>query len=286
MPPILTVLLCMPLYAVNALADKYASLRCSGRHSYLYNALKFLIGFLMLLPVFLADDTPRLAIGPLLCGTAAGVMFAFSKTVLLIGYERTSVSFMTLCHAAGMIFPCLVGVFVWDEKLSLPAMLGMLLTVASAVLLKGGDREAGKTYPLSGVIIGVLVFLCSGGIMVMQKLMGVTFAGQSIPAYNLYSFGVAFLLLLPGVHPKMETVATLKAAVGPAIASALSLCLIGLVMTGLTKAIPSVILFPLFNGLGITLVCISSVFLFGEKLNPLKLIGIGMGVLGLCLVNF
>ena len=45
------------------------------------------------------------------------------------------------------------------------------------------------------------------------------------------------------------------------------------------------ILFPLFNGLGIILVSVGSVFLFGEKLTPKRIVGLFLGVLGLCLVN-
>jgi multidrug transporter EmrE-like cation transporter len=51
-----------------------------------------------------------------------------------------------------------------------------------------------------------------------------------------------------------------------ALGSGISLSVISIVMTGLASGVPSVILFPLFNGLGIIFVCISSVFAFTEKL--------------------
>lgn len=285
MKEIIIVLTCMPLYAVNALCDKYASNRCGTQHSYLYNGLKFAIGMLLMLPIFLLDSAPRFELGALLCGTLSGLLFAVSKTALLIGYQRTSVTFMTFCHAAGMVIPCLVGCIFWSESLSPFSIVGILLTIVSAVLLKSGERNQKSGSP-AGIIIGIVVFLSSGGIMVMQKLMGIPFAGQSITAYNFYSFAVAFLLLIPNIRPKEESFTSLKAALFPAIGSAVSLCIIGLVMTNLTDAVPSVILFPLFNGLGIILVCISSVFLFKETFTRQKLFGLLMGVIGLCLVNF
>ena len=86
--------------------------------------------------------------------------------------------------------------------------------------------------------------------------------------------------------PHIELKARAKAIYPLAIGSALSLCIVSWVMTLLAGKVPSVVLFPLFNGLGIILVCFGSIFLFKEKMTIKKLIGIILGVLGLCLVNF
>ena len=70
-----------------------------------------------------------------------------------------------------------------------------------------------------------------------------------------------------------------------ALGSAFSLCIIGFVMTNLASGVPSVILFPLFNGLGIILVCIGSAFVFKEKLDARKILGLVSGVIGLYMIN-
>jgi len=56
-------------------------------------------------------------------------------------------------------------------------------------------------------------------------------------------------------------------------------------MTSLAALVPSAILFPLFNGLGIMLVCLGSALVFKEKLTAKKLVGLGLGVAGLCFIN-
>ena len=68
--------------------------------------------------------------------------------------------------------------------------------------------------------------------------------------------------------------------------SAVSLCVISLVMTSLAGKVPSVVLFPLFNGSGIILVSLGSILVFKEKLTRKNLAGLFLGVIGLCLVNF
>ena len=285
---ILIILACVPLYVVNAFCDKYVSVKGGNISRLRYNAIKFLVGGICLLPLFLTDTLPRFAWGVALCGVACGVMYAISKTVILRGYEVTSVAFMTLCHAAGMILPCVLGHFFWSENMGFWSFAGILLAVVSVVMLKDSQGEK-KAFGIKGVLYGAAVFLTSGGVMVVQKLMGLYFSHQSNSAYNFYSFLVAFLLISLCLLPKQtdggEKKGDVKALWLPALGSALSLCIISLVMTSLAGRVPSVILFPLFNGVGIISVCIGSVFLFGEALTKKKALGLLTGVLGLCLVN-
>ena len=284
MKEILIILACVPLYAVNSFCDKIISVKSGNAYNYIYNCIKFLIGSLLLLPMFLTDGSPKFKLGALLCGVGCGIMYAISKTVILKGYERTSVAFMTLCHSAGMILPCILGHFFWSEPLSLFSAIGILLAVASIVLLKDGGKTNGR-FGLSGILLGTLVFLASGGVMILQKLMGLYFTGESIGAYNFYSFVTAFLLIGILVRPVNNARSDIKAILLCAVGSALSLCIISLVMTALAGKVPSAILFPLFNGIGIISVCVGSVFAFGEKMTPRKAVGLILGVLGLCLVN-
>ena len=281
---ILIILACVPLYVLNAFCDKHISSQEGNMHNILYNVIKFLIGSLLLLPMALTDSAPKFELGVVLCGLACGVMYAVSKTVILKGYEKTSVAFMTLCHAAGMIIPCIIGHFFWLEKLSILSVVGILLAVTSIVLLKDSKTDK-KKFKTVGIVIGIVVFLTSGGVMVAQKLMGLYFAGQSIGAYNFYSFIVAFFILCFFAKPKNTDKQSKKSVLICSIGSAVSLSVISFVMTGLAGSVPSVVLFPLFNGLGIIFVCIGSVFAFKEKLSIKNVVGLLLGVCGLCLVN-
>jgi multidrug transporter EmrE-like cation transporter len=240
-----------------------------------------------MLPMILFDKVHIFAVGSLLCGTFCGIMYAISKVVMLKGYEKTSVAFMTLCHSSGMILPCIIGHFFWSEKMSAMSVLGMILAILSIVLLKGGNG-ADKKFNFNGAIFGIIVFLTSAGVMIAQKLMGIYFSEQSISAYNFYSFVVPFLIISCFVRPKKLAYEGKKNKLSVfvcALGSAVSLCIISFVMTSLSGRVPSVLLFPLFNGLGIIFVCIGSVFAFKEKLTAKKLTGLALGVIGLYLVN-
>ena len=283
---LLIILACVPLYVVNAFCDKFISAKNKNKNNYVYNSIKFLICCLCLVPALCLDDLPKFQLGCLLCGIACGIMYAISKTIIMKGYEKTSVAFMTFCHSAGMIVPCLIGHFFWSETLSAVAIIGIALAIASIVLLTEGKKEK-KDFDPSGIIFGVIIFLTSGGVMIAQKLMGLYFVGQSVIAYNFYSFVVAFLILCLFARPERTLIKEeMKFVSFYAFGSAVSLSVISLVMTNLAGSVPSIILFPLFNGLGIIFVCVGSIGVFHEKMTVKKFIGLAIGILGLCLVNF
>lgn len=228
-----------------------------------------------------------MALGSLICGVSCGLMYAISKTVILKGYESTSVAFMTLCHSSGMIAPCVLGHFLWSEKLSWFSIIGIVITILAIVLLKNNNPTS-KRFKAKGIIYGLIIFLTSGGVMISQKVMGIYFGKQGIAAYTLYSFIVPALML--SLLTKAQTIKSInrkdKKTIGLcALGSAISLSVISFVMTGLASSVPSVILFPLFNGLGIITVCIGSVFIFKEKLNIKNVVGLILGILGLYVIN-
>ena len=281
---ILIIISCVPLYVINSFCDKIISSKEQNRYNYFYNAVKFLICSICMLPMLIVEKMPVFVSGSLLCGICCGVMYAISKTVMLKGYEKTSVAFMTLCHSSGMILPCIIGHFFWSEKLSAMSVLGMILAIISIVLLKG-ENAGNKNFNFNGAIFGVIIFLTSAGVMIAQKLMGIYFSEQSVSAYNFYSFVIPFLIISCFVRPKKLLGKGKLFVCVCALGSAASLCIISFVMTSLSGKVPSVLLFPLFNGLGIIFVCIGSLFAFKEKITAKKLIGLALGVIGLYLVN-
>ena len=282
MKEIFIILLCIPLYVINSFCDKYVSSKSYSAS--LYNSFKFLIGSICFLPMLFVDGTRTFELGAFLCGAACGVMYSVSKMIILAGYEKTSVAFMTMCHSAGMIIPCIIGHFFWEENLSVFALVGIVLTVVSAVLLKG-DKAEKRNYSFLGVLIGIFVFLTSGGVMICQKMMGIYFPMQSVSAYNFYSFLVPCVAIGSLSVGKRSGIKCVKNVLPFAMGSALSLCVISFVMTSIAGKVPSVIMFPLFNGIGILLVCIGSVFAFKERMTLKKAVGLCVGIFGLCLVN-
>lgn len=276
---------CLPLYVINSFCDKYVSQKNGSKLNIFYNTLKFLICAFILLPLFLTDTRPRFEFGAIFCGTLCGIMYVINKTLMLKGLEICSISFMTLCHSAGMLIPCIAGHLFWGEKIGALSLIGILLAVISIFLIKDAPKDEKKSKWIS-LVFGLIILFTSGGVMIAQKLMGKYYVGESVSAYNFYSFIVAFLILLFFNRRKPQKDEILKTSLPCSLGSAISLCVISLVMTSISATVPSVIMFPLFNGLGIILVSVLSIFVFKEKFTTKKVVGLILGLIGLCLVNF
>lgn len=288
MKEIFIILACVPLYVINAFCDKIVSAKNSNKYNTIYNCIKFLICSVCVIPMFFIGAPFRFSVASFTCGFACAIMYALSKTVMLRGYETTSVAFMTLCHSSGMIIPCILGQFFWSEKLTFLSVSGIVITIIAILFLKD-HKNTQKPFRKLGILFGAIIFLTSAGVMITQKLMGIYFAKENIGLYNFYSFFVAALLIGFFIKPniiKDSSKKDKKVIIVCAFGSAISLSVISFVMTTLASSVPAVILFPLFNGLGIILVCIGSVFVFKEKLNVKKIIGLILGVCGLFLINF
>lgn len=281
---ILYIILCIPLYLLNSVCDKYISLQNNANTNIRYNIAKFAVGSLLLVPFFLSDSA-KFAPGILLCGTACGILYAASKMLILTGYEKTSVSFMTFCHASGLLLPCIAGHFFWNETLTALSGLGIILIIVAVCFLKDTEKNAGKHADIVGVLLGLTILVTSGGVMILQKIIGKVFCNEGIYAYNFYSFFSAFLLLLPITRKNTAEKTIHKKVFAPALGSAVSLCVISLVMTAVTPVVPSYIMFPLFNGCGIIGVTLLSAAWFREKLTCKKALGVLMGLVGLFLTK-
>ena len=108
---------------------------------------------------------------------------------------------------------------------------------------------------------------------------------QSIGAYTFYSFFIPCLIISIFIQREKAQNKKVKSILPFAAGSAFSLCIISFVMTSIAGKVPSVIMFPLFNGIGIVFVCVGSIFAFKEKMTAGKAIGLCIGILGMCLVN-
>jgi len=158
---VLYILLCVPLYILNSFCDKYISIENKMSVNTIYNIIKFFIGTILLLPMFLMDSL-HFEWGIICCGILCGIMYAVSKMVILSGYEKTSVAFMTLCHSSGMLLPCVLGHFLWNEKLTLLSVVGIILVIISIMLLKGNSNlnekrniKGNRNISYSGAVFGM-----------------------------------------------------------------------------------------------------------------------------------
>jgi len=216
--------------------------------------------------------------------TAIALSFFSSLVVLRDGTVVLAQIFST----AGLIVPCLAGRFLFDEKISYVQFGGLIVLMFASSLMVTHNRDVKGRAGYKLYLALVLLLISNGTIMLSQKMFGLYVVDGNIYVFSFLTFSIASLLMTPLfiLFGKNTAVNTLPEKLWfYAIILAASVLSINVLITTLSKEIPAIILFPLFNGMGLILTSLMSSIVFKEKLTVISVLGLLAGVAGLVMVN-
>lgn len=201
----------------------------------------------------------------------------------------------SLFGMAGLFVPCIAGVFLFGERISLIQVLGLVIFIVAAALLIGCSKEIYKNFSFKTLLLLIVTMLSDGTTMLAQKMFSYYVPGGDAGVFNFYAFffsGVLSLLLFAVFRGKAlvrhEDAPTFIPAkiILYGLALSAAVFVISQVSTVAAATIPSVILFPVSNGGGMIICAIVSAIVFKEKLNTKSVIGLILGTLALIIINF
>jgi len=181
--------------AMLAVSTAAIFIKLSGSHPVAIAFWRLLIAWLLILPFAVRDlrrdDTVmnwRMA-GRLL---VVGVCLALHFTMWIWSFQYTSVASSVLLVTTHPVFVALMAFFLFDERLKLVGVLGMLLALFGSAVVLGGDlTETGSS--LTGNLLAVGGALMAGAYI----LAGRRFRRKvSLPVYALFVYGGAMAALL------------------------------------------------------------------------------------------
>ena len=157
----------------------------------------------------------------------------------------------------------------------------------AAVLLAGYHRSQAKksSFLVWGCLLVVLV--TNGLVMLSQKLFSVWLPEEPVSLYSFWTFAIASAVLwciLPLIPPGGTKTRLLPGkSTLPALAAAVFL--ISQLVTSASAVMPSVVIFPAFNALGLVLATLLSAICFQERLTLRSVLGMLLGIGALLLMQ-
>lgn len=221
---------------------------------------------------------------------AFGAVFAICMTVCtyagIAAMQSAAMVLVSFFEMAGLLLPCIAGIFLFSEPLTVGHVIGLMGCLISAWLLTGGKNVR---ISAKGWVLLVACLLSNGGIMLTQKLLSYLLPNGSVRAFHFWGFlfsAVCSLVLCWTTGQKNETEAKIskKLYVYGIVLSAAMLT-ISMLSTLASKAIPAVVLFPLVNGGGLLLCTGISSIVYKEKLTVKMIAGLILGTLALMVIN-
>ena len=191
--------------------------------------------------------------------------------------------------SAGLIVPCILGIFVFSEKISLIQAVCIMGVLVSAVTLIGSSKKLSGTFTPKTLFYLVLSLISNGMTMFCQKLFGMMMPDGNVAMFSMLTFLVpSFVLMVVGIFiPKSggEVSALPKSLVICAAFQAFAVFVIQQLVTMLTPIMRSAVLFTWVNGSATIITAIVGAAMYREKITPKSAFGIILGVAALILIN-
>jgi len=220
-----------------------------------------------------------------------GAVFAICLTVCtyagIAAMQGSAMVMVSLFEMAGLLVPCVSGIFLFSEALNIIHIIGLIACIVSAFLLTGGKVTAKLSFKA-----WLLLFLClfsNGGIMLTQKLFAMYLPDGNISSFHFWGFLISTffstLIYLLAKKNTKETKITPKLAISGVVLSVVMLT-ISMLSTFVSGFVSAVVLFSMVNGGGLLLCTVVSIFVYKEKLTVKMLAGLLLGAVALMTINF
>ena len=251
-------------------------------------SLTCVISFLVL------SGIPKISGFTLMLGLLFGTVTAIQQIFVLMAYESGPFSYTSVIVSLSTIIPALSGYFIWGESIVTVQIIGMVLMLCCFALSVDFSKSEKKA-SLSWFLYVFIAFITTGLIGVMQKWHQSSECKAELDGFLIIAFLFSFVFATVGtlfVYQKEKDKSEEKKPFRDIKAIALvfmAICGICVAANNkmnlfLSGVIDSAIFFPIVNGGGMILSTLTSIFIFKEKFNMQKCIGIAIGVVAVVLL--
>lgn len=214
---------------------------------------------------------------------------------LFFGLEALKSGAMVLASmagSAGLLLPCVFGIFMFDEPMSLMQLFGILLLIFSGWLLIGYSKKLKGSFTPRTMLLLIGSMLSNGFTMVAQKMFSKYLPDVSVSVFSFLAFGLVGVGMCVGLVPqltkkeKREEIKKLPKALwfyGAGLSTIL--LIINQLATIAAKVIPSAIMFPINDGGATIITALTGAVVFKEKLTARCVAGLALGIASLIVIN-
>lgn len=214
---------------------------------------------------------------------------------LFFGLEALKSGAMVLSSmagSAGLLLPCVFGIFMFDEPMSLMQLFGILLLILSGWLLIGYSKKLKGSFTPRTMLLLIGSMLSNGFTMVAQKMFSKYLPDVSVSVFSFLAFGLVGVGMCVGLVPqltkkeKREEIKKLPKALwfyGAGLSTIL--LIINQLATIAAKVIPSAIMFPINDGGATIITALTGAVVFKEKLTARSVAGLALGIASLIVIN-
>lgn len=226
----------------------------------------------------------------------AVIIAAFSGTFLALGsmcslkaLTSGTIVLNSIFGTAGLIVPCILGIFFFNESLTVLQMICILAVLFSAVLLIDSSKKITGNFSKKTLFCLIGNFLTNGMVMFCQKLFGVLQPDGNVSFFSMLTFFIPALVLtvmLPIFAKKSEKTGKFpKKFILYISFLAVAVFVIQQLVTMLAPTMHSAVLFTIVNGGATVIAYIVGAIMYKEKITRKSAFGVLTGIAALILIK-
>lgn len=273
-------------------SKKTSALVNNGLSYFLYGTYSYLLAALAALALLIFNGAK--GFGPAAVGISALGALALAAN-LYCSMEALKNGVMVLASifgSAGLLIPCIGGIFLFDEPMNAMQFVGIALLIFSGWLLIGYSKSQKGTFSLKTFLLLLGCMLSNGTIMVAQKMFSKFLPNADASIFSFLSFGLVGIGMAVGLvfqistkEKRSEIPLLPKKLFLYATISSVALLAINQLATIAGRVVPSAVMFPINDG-GATIVsALTAAVFFKEKLNVRSVAGLLIGIASLVIIN-
>ncbi len=241
--------------------------------------------------LFFVLTTEKISVEPqvLPYSLAFAVAYVSGTVCQLIAIKIGSLAITSLVSSYSLIIPTLYGLIFLKEPLGTFKLVGLIILAVSLFLVRTQSEKAEtkKKISLNWLIFVGIAFIGNGLCSTIQNIQQRRFDGAQNGDFMVYALTIAFvsLAVIAAVFEREDFGKFIKK--GSFFAAATGICngATNLLVMICIATIASSIFFPLLSGSGLVITFLISTFIYKEKFIPRQLVGLGLGLVSIILLN-
>lgn len=249
-----------------------------------------LSGILGLFLILIAQNGFNFSLSTLLISCFSGIMLAASSGFTLAAMKSGTVALSSLFSTAGILVPCIAGIFIFNQPMSYGQWIGIALFFVAAYLLIGSSTKIYSGFSLKTFLLLIGAMLANGFTMLAQQMFTFYVPDGDVSVFSFLSFGIVgvLMLILTCIPTKGEIKIQYRLSNKLLIlgaGSAVAVFIINQLATLSTALVSPAILFAFINGGSTIIAAIVAAICFHEKLTLRSILGITIGVVSLIIIK-
>lgn len=214
-------------------------------------------------------------------GSLYGLSLLFSMTFGYLALMKGPMSLTSLICSYSVVIPCVFGMLLWNETLSVLQSIGLLILFISIFLLRKKDNKI--EFKKNWALCVVITFITNGICSVIQKSHQLSFPGLFRNEFMLCAYLIIFFVFVVLQILKKESI-NKRNIKYPSLAGAM-MGISNYLTLILSSYMNATVVFPIITGLTMVLNYAVSRFLFKEKLSGVQIVGLIFGIAALVLLK-